>query len=107
MSTGTVFGEILDAATGDAWSESGFGDAAGDIGGDPLGDILDMGEDILDGDLDDTANDLLDDITDAAEGAIEDDPSDPQIVYKKMENLQKFHLSQMCRLFMEQGKFEV
>ena len=83
MSTGTLAGDILDAASGGAWSESGFGDAAGDIGGDPLGDILDMGDDILDGDLDDTINDVLDDVTDAAEGAIEDDPSEPQIVYSK------------------------
>ena len=40
MSTGTVVGEILDAATGDAWSDSGMADAAGDLGGDPLGDVL-------------------------------------------------------------------
>ena len=51
--------------------------------GDIAGDIGDLGGDILDGDLDDTINDVLDDITDAAEGAIEDDPSSPQIVYSK------------------------
>ena len=83
MSTGTVAGDILDAASGGAWSESGFAEVATDIGGDPLGDILDMSEDILDGDLDDTVNEVLDEITDEAGGIIDGDPTIPQIVYSK------------------------
>ena len=80
---GGTAGDILDAGTGGAWSESGFEEAATDLGGDPLGDILDLGEDIFDGDLDDTAGDLFEEITDEAEDALGGDVTTPQIVYSK------------------------
>ena len=77
-----TFGDIMDAASGGAWSGSGIGTTLEESVGDPLNDILDLGEDIVDGDLDDTVNDVLDDITGEAEDLL-DDSTTPQIVYSK------------------------
>ena len=86
FATGTVFGDIVNTATGGAYYDMGGGDAAGDLADDlglsnddPLEQLEDYGDD---GQLDDTGGDVLNEVVDEA-GLGDDDSTVPSITYSK------------------------